>query len=248
MAYREHEFYDDAEGFTGYMAHRANPANPNDTIEEPIFTEMLGAVAGLDILDLGCGDGTFGHGLLAAGCTSYCGLDASVNMVGTAQARLASTGGRGNVIHADIKQWTYPGAAFDLVISRLALHYIADEDISPLFSNVSATLRPGGRFVFSVLHPVFTSSARSLQESARHQDWIVDEYFVPGPRVFPWLGAQVTWHHRTVEDYVMALQGAGFTLTRLRESRPDPSQFFDQSEYERRRRIPLFLFLAGAKG
>ena len=248
LAYHDQQFYDDPQGFANYMAHRGNPANPNDTIEAPIFTELLGPVAGLDILDLGCGDGTYGQQLLAGGCRSYLGLDASVNMVDAAHARLTDTTVAGTVVQADIRKWDYPTAAFDRVLSRLALHYLADEDIVPLFSQVFAALRPAGRFVFSVLHPVFTSSPRSLQASARHQDWIVDDYFVPGPRVFPWLQAEVTWHHRTVEDYVTLLQSADFVLARLRESRPDPDHFPDPDDYARRRRIPLFLFLVGVKG
>ena len=54
-------------------------------------------------------------------------------------------------------------------------------------------------------------------------------------------------YHRTVEDYFRALQEAGFVVEQLRESRPQREQFADEQTYERRRRIPLFLFLAGRK-
>ena len=41
------------------------------------------------------------------------------------------------------------------MISRMALHYIVD--IAALFARVYATLADGGRFVFSIEHPVITS-------------------------------------------------------------------------------------------
>jgi hypothetical protein len=54
-------------------------------------------------------------------------------------------------------------------------------------------------------------------------------------------------YHRTVEDYFRALQEAGFVVEQLRESRPQREQFAEEQTYERRRRIPLFLFLAGRR-
>ena len=78
-------------------------------------------------------------------------------------------------------------------------------------------------------------------------NWVVDDYFVDGPRDQRWLGATVRWYHRTIEDYVHALQTAGFTLTALRECAPRPQMIADVGELRRRRRIPLFLLLAGTR-
>ena len=61
------------------------------------------------------------------------------------------------------------------------------------------------------------------------------------------MGGTVRIYHRTVEDYFRALQDAGFVVEQLRESRPQREQFADQQIYERRMRIPLFLFLAGRR-
>ena len=100
---------------------------------------------------------------------------------------------------------------------------------------------------FPVEHPVITSCDRAWQGQGLRQDWIVDDYFDSGPRVTQWLGCQVTKIHRTVEDYYLALQQAGFTVESLRESRPQRAQFSSEDTYQRRMRIPLFLFLAGKK-
>ena len=61
------EFYDEADVFATYQAHRERATNPNITIEAPILWEMLGDVNDLRILDLGCGAGEFGEELLQQG-------------------------------------------------------------------------------------------------------------------------------------------------------------------------------------
>lgn len=235
-------FYDDNEVFATYWASRERPDNPNDTLERPILLELIGDLQDLRILDLGCGSATFGEYALAHGAHSYVGVEASHNMAEAARETLTGTTGR--VEHAVMEAWPYPEAAFDLVVSSLVLHYVAELD--EVFTGVHRALVAGGRFVFSVEHPIITSCARAWQ-SIQRQDWIVDDYFVVGPRETLWLGGEVIRQHRTVEGYVATLQAAGFVLDRLRESHPQRERFVDEAEYERRLRIPLFLFLAGHK-
>jgi len=51
------EFFDDPDVFQQYLRHRESRDNPNDTMENPVILDLLGAVGGARILDLGCGDG-----------------------------------------------------------------------------------------------------------------------------------------------------------------------------------------------
>jgi SAM-dependent methyltransferase len=236
-------FYDDDAVFATYMQHRLRSDTPNDTLEKPILCELIGSVQHARILDLGCGDAGIGRDLLAAGAATYFGIDGSRRMIAAAERALAGTAGR-VVLHA-IEGWQYPRAAFDLVISRLAIHYIGD--FPALCARVHETLIPGGRFIFSVEHPVITSCSRGWDSASPRQDWLVDDYFASGPRLTAWLGGTVQKYHRTVEEYFGMLQHAGFTVEQLRESRPRRDQFQDEATYERRRRIPLFLFLAGRR-
>ncbi|WP_199318478.1 methyltransferase domain-containing protein [Leptolyngbya sp. FACHB-541] len=74
-----------------------------------------------------------------------------------------------------------PPAAFDLVLARLALHYVAD--LAPVFTNIFRTLAAGAQFVFSVGHPVITSCDRGWVDGTPRQDWVVDNYFSTGVRV-----------------------------------------------------------------
>ncbi|MEU0563892.1 class I SAM-dependent methyltransferase [Nonomuraea sp. NPDC005983] len=252
--------------------------SPNHVMEEPALLEALGPCVGLRVLDLGCGDAAIGRILLDGGCRGYLGLDGSVAMVEEARAMLRGTSGRvermdmeefavarnsfcreaspaapgsldTEVIFSasgsfDPKMIFAASGAFDLVVSRLALHYV--DDVEAVLAACHACLAPGGRVVFTVVHPVLTSHDAGTQ--AARTNWVVDDYFVQGPRQRNWLGGTVTWFHRTIEDYVRVLRNTGFSLTSLRECAPREDRFNgDQAELERRRRVPLFLLVAGAR-
>jgi SAM-dependent methyltransferase len=236
------DFYDRPGVLERYRDATAGVSDPKDVMEEPALLEEIGDPRGLRVVDLGCGDAAIGRTLLAAGCARYLGLDASAQMVAAAQETLQGTAGE--VVREDIAAFAASPGAFDLVISRLALHYLADLD--GVLTAARACLSPGGRIVFSTVHPVMTSNDPREDPEALMTDWVVDGYFDAGPRDRRWLGDTVRWHHRTVEDHVTALRRAGFTLTALRECPPQLDRFGgDRAEYARRCRIPRFLLLAG---
>ena len=212
-------FYDNDEVFARYLDHRQNnPESPNDTLEKPVLLELVGEVAGLNVLDLGCGDAAFGRDVLERGAKSYLGVDGSSKMIALAQETLVGTGGQARL--GDLESWKPLEVAFDLVISRLVLHYIVNLD--RLLAGIYQSLSNGGRLVFSVEHPVITSSNRSYPPGSIRQDWIVDDYFDTGPRTPLWLGQKVMKVHRTVEDYFIALQTAGFIVESLCEFSTTP--------------------------
>jgi SAM-dependent methyltransferase len=236
-------FYDDPAVFSAYLNRRHSETSANETLEKPVLQELLPPMKGRAVLDLGCGEATLATELLAQGAQSYLGLDGSANMVELAQKALKDSPAQ--VEQAFLENWEYPTEAFDCVISRLAFHYI--EDLNPLFAQIYQTLRPGGELVFSVEHPVITSHQLSMKEGGARQDWLVDRYFYTGKREFNWLGAPVLKYHRTVEDFFQALRKTGFTVCDLRESRPQKALFNNHKLYERRMRVPLFLFFKARK-
>lgn len=236
-------FYDDDEVFATYTRRRRRADSPNETLERPVILELVCPISGKRVLDLGCGDAAIGRTLLEGGAASYVGVEGSTKMAALAAQTLQGTGGQ--VVQQQIEAWDFPPAAFDLVLARLSLHYVAD--LAPIFAGVAQTLAPGGRIVFSVEHPVITSCDRGWAPGAPRQDWVVDGYFSTGLRVTNWLGGTVQKYHRTIEGYVRLLQSAGFRLEALREAHPQREHFQDEATYARRMRIPLFLILAAQR-
>jgi SAM-dependent methyltransferase len=151
----------------------------------------------------------------------------------------------GCVRHERIEDFFVLPDSVDVVVSRLALHYVDNLDV--VLGRVHNALAPGGWLVFSVEHPVITSCDRAWQGRGPRQAWLVDDYFISGRRETDWLGARVVKFHRTVEDYVRLIQSTGFRLESLREPGPAIERFTSQDEFRRRQRIPLFLLLSATR-
>ena len=130
---------------------------------------------GLDVLDLGCGYGWHCAYCAARGARSVLGLDPSEKML--ARAKELNAAPQIEYRLGAVEDYLWPEAAFDLVVSNLALHYVGE--LPPVFAGVYRALRPGGTFALNMEHPAFTSG--------------VNEGLVPGRR-----GADTALAHRPV--------------------------------------------------
>ncbi|WP_079479828.1 class I SAM-dependent DNA methyltransferase [Halobacillus salinus] len=243
MGYHGPEAYDQKEFFQKFQARRNRPESPNNMMEGPAIMDMIGSAHKNRVLDLGSGDGRFGVDLLQNGGAYYTGIEGSLKMVEEARGVLKDLSA--SILHQTLEEWR-PRETYDLVVSRMVLHYI--DDLSPLVSKVYRSLESGGRFIFSVQHPVITASVKSAHETGKRSHWIVDDYFREGGRKEPWIGEEVVKYHRSIEKYVKLLREAGFLLEDLREAEPIEDYFQDPEEFNRRQRIPLFLLISCRKG
>ncbi len=237
------DFYQNEATLKDYLQFRHSSESPNESIEKPAFLELLGDVQNKHILDLGCGDARFAHELFQKGCASYTGIEPSEIMLKNARENLAGTNSK--LEQSTIEDWRYPEQQFDLVISRLVFHYV--EDLDTTFKNIHKTLKPDGRLVFSMVHPVMTCCDKAREDNAKRSSWIVDDYFTKGARRVRIRNDFVTQYHRTLESILLSLQGAGFRLEGLREGCPRQENFEDKDLFERRLRIPLFLIISAHK-
>jgi len=121
LEYKGTAVYDDDEFFANYLSRRHRAESPNNVIEKPVLTELIGDVAGKSILDLGCGDAEFGLELLEQGCSFYEGVEGSLNMVEKAVSVLDRTISK--IHHSSMEARDFPNEKDGFVISRLALHY-----------------------------------------------------------------------------------------------------------------------------
>lgn len=243
MNHRGSSAYDEQDFLDNYLKRRSRIDSPNNAMEAPAMDELLGSVQGKKILDLGCGDGMYGKQLLENGAHSYTGVEGSAAMAELAEGRLGNV--RCEIIHCSMEAYQFPRHEFDVVVSRMALHYI--EDLERLFESIRETLSDGGKFVFSVQHPLTTSSFASKRDGDKRGDWLVDDYFQQGERQEPWIGKTIVKYHRTIESYFTALVSAGFLVDALQEGEPKRENFSDSQEFERRKRIPVVLILACRK-
>lgn len=238
MEFSGESVYDQDDFFSNYMRLRSRKDSPNNAIERPIIYELLGSFKEKSILDLGCGDASFGKELLTKGASIYTGIDGSIQMLESNNIDVCEE--KCTLLHETMDSYNFPTNEFDIVTSRFAIHYVLD--IKLLFQNVHKTLKDNGKFVFSVQHPITTSSFKSkVKNGDRREDWIVDDYFLEGERKEPWIGKTVVKYHRTIEQYYTTLANTGFSVVDIREGEPKREHFSNNDEFERRLRIPLIL-------
>ena len=124
--------------------------NPLISLEEPVVDRLLGDVAGLDVVDVGCGTGR--HTLrLAARGARIVGVDFSDGMLARARDKQGASGVEW-VAH-DLTDLPLPFAAqaFDRVLCALVIDHIAE--LTAFFAELGRLCRPDGRIVVTVMHP-----------------------------------------------------------------------------------------------
>lgn len=116
-----------------------------DAMLAPVTAELktrVGSVAGLRVLDIGCGTGETCSIWLAGGA-QVTGVDVSAPMLASASQRLQ---GKVTLVEADASAWK-SDALFDVAVSRFGVMFFADPEAA--FANIATNLRPAGRLVFA---------------------------------------------------------------------------------------------------
>ncbi|WP_243292263.1 class I SAM-dependent methyltransferase [Bacillus sp. FJAT-47783] len=242
--YNGAQFYDDNEIFNRYWERRKNEDHANNVIETPIIQHLVGNVEGLEILELGCGDGSYGLEHLMNNCKHYIGVDGSRNMYELATKNLKDFK-NSEIILSRLEECDFQEQHFDLVISRLTLHYV--ENLKDLIANINTSLKDQGRLIISVEHPIMTSNKEVVPIPSAQNEINVKNYFHTGERRVNWLGGNVIKYHRTIEQYYEILRKCGFEIESIKEATPEKINFSSVSNYEQKRSFPLFLILAATK-
>ena len=238
--------YDDEKFFHQYSQMSRSVDGLKGAGEWHVLQKMLPDFQGKRVLDLGCGFGWHCQYAIEHGAVHALGIDLSHKMLEEATKRNNSP--RIEYKCVAIEDFDYTPESYDIVISSLTFHYL--ESFPDICKKVHRCLTPGGAFVFSVEHPVFTAYGSQdwfydKQRNILH--WPVDRYFSEGKREAIFLGENVTKFHKTLTTYVNGLIQNGFEITGLVEPEPDKTLLDSIPGMRDELRRPMMLIIAAIK-
>lgn len=219
---------------------------------DPEYTEQILPIvvewtSGFDkILEVGTGEGQVARAIVAANGAKVVGVDPTVNQIVEAVRRGAGP----SYARSGAESLPFPDASFDAVVCCLVFEHIDDVD-GALFE-VSRVLRPGGRFVFCLNHPLLQTPGSG---------WIDDQILDPPEqywRIGPYLTEQavveevekdvyIRFVHRPLGRYVNAMADVGMTIERMLEPAPPPGFIARAPEYTEVATVPRLLTLVARR-
>ena len=184
---------------------RAQSFSFNHDLIIPLLLEQAGDVAGLHVLDAGCGEGIVARLMAEAGAT-VTGIDIAPRLIEIAQEQ--DSANRVAYLAHDLSH-PLPNFAesFDLVVSNLVLNDVPD--FQGFIKTLGAVVIVGGRVVLSINNPY----------SALIREKVAD-YFDSGRAALYNMakdGVEVYYYHRTLQEYLEAFHSSGFVLRGYRD-------------------------------
>ncbi|GEM_PF-4156939 len=133
---------------TGYWNSVASHYPKNGKVS-PLFEEFYTPQSGhiRDALDIGCGLGTYIIYLARNGVEAT-GIEPSESRRRVAEDRIAEAGLQASVIRGYSHDLALPEDAFDLIVSKGAIHHNTWPYIEKSFAEAARVLRPDGYFFF----------------------------------------------------------------------------------------------------
>jgi 2-polyprenyl-3-methyl-5-hydroxy-6-metoxy-1,4-benzoquinol methylase len=204
----------------------------NDFVEVliwPATKRLLALQPGERVLDIACGNGLSTRRLAAMGA-EVVALDFAEKLVELARQRTTEHSER---IAYSVLDATDEAALlalgegqFDAALCQMALFDMAE--IEPLLRALARLLRPGGRFVFSVLHPCFNNPHMSHVAEMQDREGIVATVYAV--KVWGYMTASMArgaaivgqpqphvYFHRPLQVLLGAALDVGFVLDALEE-------------------------------
>jgi SAM-dependent methyltransferase len=208
---------------------RRKPSSLSDFTGRPAVFDLCGDVSGLDILDLGCGEGYCSRELAGRGARSVTGVELSAEMVQLARAQEDELKQGITYRQGDVTRLEDADASYDLAVGVFVYNYVTAGQMLASFREARRVLRPGARFVFAVPHPSF-AFIRKDRAPPFYFD-VADAGYFSGRDVRfqgeirrrDGTALPVQMVHKTLGDYFDALRAAGFSaMPEVRELRVLP--------------------------
>ncbi len=151
--------------------HRINPVRLGfirDLTLKHFATPARRPLAGLNVLDVGCGGGLAAAPLARMGA-SVVGVDASEEAIGAARAYAAQAGLEIDFRCATAEAVAETGARFDLVAALEIVEHVAD--VGVFLGAASALVKPGGLLVLSTINRTPKARALAIVGAERILKW-----------------------------------------------------------------------------
>lgn len=236
---RKAAYWDEYMGIDGNEFHRE--------VIAPAQLRLLELKPSEAVLDIACGGGQFAR-RMARMVAHVVGCDVSATFIARARAHAANAGLANAEFHVvdatDEQALVAMGGPFDAAVCTMAMMDLPV--IEPMLRAVHVLLRPGGRFVFTVMHPAFFSTrARLIEEQFDVEGTPMTERAI---KVTAYLNVPVEkgsgvpgepephlYFHRPLSKLLSACFAAGFVLDGLEEpgfgGGGDPSLAFSWRNY-----------------
>jgi SAM-dependent methyltransferase len=185
---------------------------------------VLGEVAGKDVIELGCGTAYFSAWLAKLGARPV-GLDVTPAQLETARRMMAETGIEFPLVEADAEDVPLPDESFDLAFSEYGASIWCDPD--RWIPEAHRLLRAGGELVFLCNSPLATIC---MPDEGKIEERLVRSQFELGRMQWPGEDEGVEWHlgHG---DMLRLLRETGFEVLGLWELRA-PESANDHEYYD----------------
>ena len=170
------------------------------------------------VVDIGCGEGQVARVVAAAGL-DVLGVDPAMSQVQVARAR----GGGPSYEQGSATDLPVGDGAADAAVACLVFEHISEVDAA--LAEVARVLRPGGRFLFLLNHPLLQTPG-----SGWIDDQIIGEHYwrigayLEEERAFHEVapGVDLLFVHRPLSRYVRAMGRAGLLIDDMDETPPPP--------------------------
>jgi ubiquinone/menaquinone biosynthesis C-methylase UbiE len=185
---------------------------------DPVVKELLGSVKGKKVIEIGCGNGYFSRALANRGA-KVTALDASSKMIAIAIAEEKKKPlGVVYLVRDAARLQGIKSGSFNLAVANMVFMDVVN--IEAAIKEIGRVLKPGGRLVFSILHPAFMFDGTWENVKGKNRyGRIAWRYLRPYININHWDGRRLNTkgYVRPLSFYMHVLRAAGFAVTDLRE-------------------------------
>lgn len=213
-----------------YDAFVSQEESFSNAIELPAILSQLSDLEGKDVFEFACGSGRLSFEMEKLSPNKILAVDVSQAMIELAEAYKNEKTSNVSFFCGDFSRIFFPEKEqFDVIVASTVFHFI--EDLDSVIEQLKALLKPKGKMVLSLIHPVHSAKYPTEQMEGAFpskEDYKL-KYLCKEKRAYvqPWISQNkdiedflcYSYHH-TLEDYFRAFHKNGLSLINLLEPLP----------------------------